>query len=86
MAAWNVSGLPGMDSWPSLRMNHQRVFEPWRAVSTQKGQVGCLGMIFCPVIYMYLEGQVSYFFKATLPLNPATIALNLGHLAFQVDL
>ena len=27
---------------------------------------------------------MSYFFKATLPLKPATIALEIGHLAFQV--
>ena len=26
---------------------------------------------------------MSYFFKATLPLKPATIALKIGHLAFQ---
>ena len=32
----------------------------------------------------YLERQVSYFFKATLPLKPATITLKIGHLAFQV--
>ena len=31
----------------------------------------------------HLERQVSYFFKATLPLKPATIALKIGHLAFQ---
>jgi len=35
-------------------------------------------------IAMYLERQVSYFFKATLPLKPATIALKIGYLAFQV--
>ena len=27
----------------------------------------------------HLERQVSYFFKATLPLKPATIALKIGH-------
>ena len=32
----------------------------------------------------FLERQVSYFLKATLPLKPATIALKIGHLAFQV--
>ena len=26
---------------------------------------------------------MSYFFKATLPLKPATIALKIGYLAFQ---
>ena len=29
---------------------------------------------------------MSYFFSATLPLKPATIALKIGHLALQVDL
>ena len=33
---------------------------------------------------IYLERQVSYFFKATLPLKPGTIALKIGRLAFQV--
>ena len=32
-----------------------------------------------------LERQVSYFLKATLSLKPATIALKIGHLAFQVE-
>ena len=33
----------------------------------------------------YIPGTPSVpFFKATLPLNPATIALKIGHLAFQV--
>ena len=35
-------------------------------------------------IYKYLEHQVSYFLKPTLPLKPATIGLKIGHLAFQV--
>ena len=34
----------------------------------------------------YLERQVSYFLRATLPLKPATIALKIGHLAFQVEI
>ena len=36
------------------------------------------------MILDYLERQVSYFFQATLPLKQATIALKIGHLAFQV--
>ena len=31
----------------------------------------------------HLERQVSLFFNATSPLKPATIALKIGHLAFQ---
>ena len=33
---------------------------------------------------IHLERQVSYFFEATLPLKPGTIALKIGRLAFQV--
>ena len=36
------------------------------------------------VFFEFLERQVSYFFKATLHLKPATVALKIGHLAFQV--
>ena len=41
---------------------------------------------FGPISRMpYLEHQVSYFFKATLPIKPAKIALKIGRsLAFQV--
>ena len=71
------------------------VINSWKMGLVVFGVIVCQCGYFTPVndnptyvwflgpLCQILERQVSYFFKATLPLKPATIPLKIGHLAFQ---